>query len=193
MRALLQEIGVMAGRPLPAVHGLAREFLGQHGFRMAKGTPDVLRDEAPLVSLDGDAFGGIPAVRGVSHFLVLGEINGIGGRGRLQGGVLFKLRNVLRRAVGVGFGKNRGSHRARVERHFLGARRWRGASQQDKSEKIVSAAVRHNRPSRNRDLTKESVRRVRGRNRWAFLWQALHYPGPPIFCDGASRSAASPI
>ena len=71
--------------------------------------------------------GGIAAVRSVAHFLVLGEINGIGGRGRLQGGVLFKLRNVLRRAVGVGFGKNRGSDRARVKRRFLGARRWRPA------------------------------------------------------------------
>jgi hypothetical protein len=28
----------------------------------------------------------------VSHFLVLGEIDGIGGDGRLQGAVLFKLR-----------------------------------------------------------------------------------------------------
>jgi len=61
----------------------------------------------------------IPAVRGMSHFLLLGEIDGIGGGGRLRGGALFKLRNVLRRAVVVGFGKNRGSHRARVERHFL--------------------------------------------------------------------------
>ena len=134
----------MAGRPLPAVHGLACEFLGQHCFRMAKRTPDVLRDEAPLVSLSGDAFGGIPAIRGVSHFLVLGEIDGIGGSGRLQGGFLLELRNVLRRAVGVGFGKNRGSYRACVERHFLRRSRMARASQQDKREKIVFAAVRHN-------------------------------------------------
>ena len=47
------------GQLLPAIHRPAHKFLGRHRFRMAKRTPDVLRDEAPLVSLGGDALGGL--------------------------------------------------------------------------------------------------------------------------------------
>ena len=58
LRALLEEIGVMAGRFLPAAHGLAREFLGQHGLLKAAlwlvGHPATVQGPGSAIPLSSD-------------------------------------------------------------------------------------------------------------------------------------------